>query len=70
MKEQEPWVSVGQGARHPGIAGDRVYRWFDANGLPAHPIGRLWKFNLSDSDERVCADGADEDESQSGGRNA
>ncbi len=70
MSEQEPWVSVDAVAKHLGIARDTVYRWIDAKGLPAHRIGRLWKFKLSDIDEWVRAGGAIEDESEPGGRDA
>lgn len=51
--------------RHPlrvearGIAKDTVYRWIESKGLPAHRIGRLWKFKLSDVDEWVRAGGAE-----------
>lgn len=40
----ETWVSVEDVARHPGVARDSVCRWIDGRGLPAHKIGRLWKF--------------------------
>lgn len=49
----EPWVSVEQVANHLGVAKDTVYRWIDSKGLPAHRIGRLWKFKLSDVDDWV-----------------
>ena len=49
----EPWVSVDEVAKHLGIAKDSVYRWIDNRGLPAHKIGRLWKFSLSEVDEWV-----------------
>ena len=55
MPEKEPWVSVDVVAQHLGIARDTVYRWIDAKGLPAHRIGRLWKFKLSQIDEWVEA---------------
>ncbi len=61
MPEQEPWVSVDAVAKHLGIARDTVYRWIDSKGLPAHRIGRLWKFKLSDIDEWVRAGGAMDD---------
>lgn len=51
-----------------GIARDTVYRWIDMTSLPPESIGRLWKFNLSDIDERVRVFGAIEDESESGGQ--
>ena len=56
MPDQEPWVSVDLVAKHLGIARDTVYRWIDSKGLPAHRIGRLWKFKLSQIDEWVEAD--------------
>lgn len=50
---REPWVSVDDVAKHLGVAKDTVYRWIEANGLPAHRLGRLWKFKLSDIDAWV-----------------
>ena len=47
------WVSVEEVAKHLGIARDTVYRWIDKRGLPAHQVGRLWKFQLSEVDEWV-----------------
>lgn len=40
----EPWVSVEQIAEHLGVTRDSIYRWIDHKGLPAHRVGRLWKF--------------------------
>lgn len=56
----EPWVSVEDVALHLGVAKDSVYRWIDAKGLPAHRIGKLWKFKLSEVDDWVRAEGANE----------
>ena len=56
----EPWVTAIDVARHLGVVKDTVYRWRERKGLPAHKIGRLWKFQLSEVDERVRAGGADE----------
>lgn len=56
----EPWVSVDDVARHLGVAKDSVYRWIETRGLPAHKIGRLWKFRLSEIDGWVEADGVAE----------
>jgi excisionase family DNA binding protein len=53
----EPWASVDDVARHLGVAKDSVYRWIDVRSLPAHKIGRLWKFKLSEVDEWVRAGG-------------
>lgn len=57
----EPWVTAEQVAKHLGVVKDTVYRWRERKGLPAHRIGRLWKFQLSAVDEWVRAGGADEE---------
>lgn len=56
----EPWVSVEDVAAHLGVAKDSVYRWIEAKHMPAHKIGKLWKFKLSEVDEWVRAGGASE----------
>jgi excisionase family DNA binding protein len=55
-------MSVEGIARHLGVAKDSVYRWIDRRGLPAHRIGRLWKFKVSEVDEWVRAGGADSEQ--------
>ena len=49
----EPWASAEELAKHLGVAKDSIYRWIDNRGLPAHRIGRLWKFKLSEVDDWV-----------------
>ena len=44
------WISVAEVARHLGVARDTVYRWIDSRGMPAHRVGRFWKFQLSEVD--------------------
>ena len=51
----EPWVKVKEIANHLGVAKDTVYRWVDTRALPAHRVGRLWKFKVSDVDAWVRA---------------
>jgi len=57
----EPWVSVDDIATHLGVAKDSVYRWIEKKGLPAHKMGRLWKFKVSEVDEWVRQGGAAQD---------
>ena len=57
----EPWVSVDEVAKHLGVAKDSVYRWIERKGLPAHRMGRLWKFKISEVDEWVHEGGAASD---------
>lgn len=60
----EPWVSVEQITEHLGVTRDSIYRWIDRNDLPAHHIGRLWKFKISEVDDWVRAGGANERKEQ------
>lgn len=55
----ESWSSVENVASHLGVAQDSIYRWIEARNLPAHKIGRLWKFKLSEVDDWVRAGGAE-----------
>lgn len=64
MSEQEAWASVDDVAKHLGIAKDTVYRWIESKGMPAHKVGRLWKFKLSQIDAWIEAGGAGADESK------
>lgn len=50
MTTEERWVSVEDVAAHLGVAKDSVYRWIDERGLPAHRVGRLFRFKLSEID--------------------
>ena len=54
----EAWVSVDAVAKHLSVAKDSIYRWIEHKRLPAHRVGRLWKFKLSQIDEWVRAGGA------------
>jgi excisionase family DNA binding protein len=65
----EPWVSVDDVSKHLGVAKDSVYRWIDHKRLPAHKIGRLWKFKLSEVDEWVRSGGAADSETTDRGGN-
>lgn len=64
MTNSEPWVSVEDVAKHLGVARDSVYRWIESRGLPAHKIGRLWKFKLSQVDAWVEAGGAESENAE------
>ncbi|WP_437744610.1 helix-turn-helix domain-containing protein [Sorangium sp. So ce1504] len=55
----ERWASVEDVARHLGVAKDSAYPSIETRSLPAHKIGRLWKFQLSEVDEWVRAGSAD-----------
>jgi excisionase family DNA binding protein len=51
--KNEPWVTLDDITRHLGVSRDTIYRWIDDRGLPAHKVGRLWKFKVSEVDAWV-----------------
>ncbi|MCG8555284.1 MAG: excisionase family DNA-binding protein [Proteobacteria bacterium] len=53
----EPWVSVGDVAKHLSIAKNSIDRRIEHRSLPAHEVGRFWEFKLSEVDEWVRAGG-------------
>ena len=57
--EDARWISVAEVARHLGVGRDTVYRWTDSRGMPAHRVGRFWKFQLSEVDAWVMSGEAD-----------
>lgn len=59
--ESEPWITLDNIARHLSVSKDTIYRWIDDRGLPAHKVGRLWKFKVSEVDAWVRAGKARED---------
>ncbi|MEC7474738.1 MAG: helix-turn-helix domain-containing protein [Pseudomonadota bacterium] len=59
MAEMEDrWLSVDEIGKHLGVSNDTVYRWIDKHAMPAHRMGRFWKFKKDEVDEWVMAGGA------------
>ena len=57
MATEEGWVGISEVAAHLQVAKESIYRWVDAKGFPAHRVGRLLRFRLSEVDEWVKAPG-------------
>ncbi|HAT1982213.1 helix-turn-helix domain-containing protein [Legionella pneumophila serogroup 1] len=47
------WLSVDEIGEYLGVKRDTVYKWINDKGMPAHKIGRLWKFKKEDVDNWV-----------------
>ena len=60
MESVERWLSVEEIAQHLGVSKETIYRWLERGKIPAHRIGRLWKFKISEVDGWVVAGGAAE----------
>lgn len=59
-KAKEGWVGVEEVAAHLRVAEASIYRWVESKAFPAHRVGRLLRFKLSEVDEWVKASGGDE----------
>ncbi len=53
MTTEEGWVGIAEVAAHLQVAKDSIYRWVASKGFPAHRVGRLLRFKLSEVDEWV-----------------
>ena len=40
----EPWLSADDMSAHLGVTKDTIYLWIADKAMPAHKVGRLWKF--------------------------
>lgn len=60
----EPWLSADDIAAHLGVTKDTVYPWIAEKNMPAHKIGRLWKFQATEIDDWVRQCGAASDEAK------
>ena len=49
----ENWISITEAAEHLGVTKDSIRKWIKKTDIPAHKIGKLWKFKKSELDEWV-----------------
>ena len=49
----EKWSSLEETAEYLGVTKDTIRSWIKKTDIPAHKVGRLWKFKLSEDDEWV-----------------
>jgi excisionase family DNA binding protein len=56
----EKWLSMKDITDHLGVSRDTVLTWINEKKMPAHKIGRLWKFQISEVDAWVKNGGSAE----------
>jgi excisionase family DNA binding protein len=52
---EDRWLSVDEIGVYLGVKRDTVYKWIGEKAMPAHKVGRLWKFKKDEVDEWVKA---------------
>ena len=65
---EDRWLSVDELGAYLGIKRDTVYKWIGGKAMPAHKIGRLWKFKKDEIDAWVRKGGASEASDEHGGK--
>ena len=56
MKEQynDFWINMNDASNYLGVTKETIRNWIKKeNGIPAHKIGKLWKFKRSELDEWI-----------------
>ena len=61
MGTTEKWYSVDEIAEYLGVAAITIYRWLGKERIPAHRVGKQWRFKSSEVDEWVKSGNASED---------
>jgi excisionase family DNA binding protein len=44
------WLSVDEISYYLGVKRDTIYKWLENKKMPAHKVGRLWKFQKREID--------------------
>lgn len=58
------WMSVNEIAAYLSVSKDTVYAWISGKGMPAHRVGRFWRFQRAEVDTWVKSGGADESKTE------
>lgn len=47
------WIGIQETANYLGVTKDTVRNWIKKTDIPAHKVGKLWKFKRSELDEWI-----------------
>lgn len=47
------WIGIEDTANYLGVTKDTVRNWIKKTDIPAHKIGKLWKFKISELDNWI-----------------
>ncbi len=50
----EHWINISEAAEYMGVSVETIRSWIKKNnGVPAHKLGKLWKFKKSELDKWI-----------------
>lgn len=47
------WIGIEEAANYLGVTKETIRNWIKKTDIPAHKIGKLWKFKASELDDWV-----------------
>ncbi len=50
---EDKWIGLEEVAEYMDVTKDTVRNWIKKTDIPAHKIGKLWKFKKSEIDEWI-----------------
>ena len=65
---EDRWLFVDEIGDYHGAKQDMICKWISEKAMPAHKIGRLWKFKKDEIDEWVRKGGASETSGEHDGK--
>lgn len=51
----DKWIGIEEAANFLGVTKDTIRNWIKKNNIPAHKIGKLWKFRKSELNEWILS---------------
>jgi excisionase family DNA binding protein len=54
----EKWCSMDTITDYLDVSRETILQWINNRSMPAHKVGRLWKFKISEVDEWIKSGGA------------
>ena len=63
----ENWMSMDAITKHLDVSRETILNWINKRNMPAHKVGRLWKFKCSEVDEWIRSGKSDKQTSDAHG---
>ena len=53
--ETEKWSNLSEIALHIGVSKNTIRNWIKNESMPAHKVGKLWLFRVSEVDQWIAS---------------